>query len=165
MAVIDQKGRLFGKINLLDLVILLVVLAVAGRFGYGKLVKKEAVTAGTKTVEVQFLFAAVRQPSIDQLKVTTPPTKVYESKSGAYLGEIVAVSTKPATITGEGAEYTSAFKYDHTVTIRGAGIVSENGLSLGGLEMKVGRGQDLRTATWAGTGLTWALNAAPEERK
>ncbi|HYF93312.1 MAG TPA: DUF4330 domain-containing protein [Symbiobacteriaceae bacterium] len=166
MAIIDQKGRLFGKVNLLDLTVVLVILAVAGRFGY-QYVKRDAAApaAAQQIVEVQFLLSPVRDPSVTLLQVNNAkPIQIYDSKSQAYLGQIVEVKTSPAKVHGDDSEYESKYTFDHIITVRGTGLVSENGVTLGGVEMKVGRAQDLRTSGWAGTGMTWNVNSNPPER-
>lgn len=164
MTIIDQKGRLFGKINLLDLVVLLVILAVAGQFGYNRFLNKDIpqATAGKDVVTVVFLVSPVREATIKQLQVTSPLTKVYDSKSNAYLGEIVAVESKPVRVLTANGVWVETDQFQHFVTVQGPGVVSEEGVTtLGGVEMRVGGEQPLRTARWKSVTLIWDLNPTP----
>jgi len=145
VAIIDQKGRLFGKINVLDLAILLVILAVAGLFGY-KSLTKTAPAGITKVVEAQFLLNQVSKPTVDFLR---PGVQVFDSKSNAYMGKITAAESKPALIINGGREFISEYKLDLTITVEGEGRVTPNGTSMGGIDLKGGRLYELRTAEWA----------------
>ena len=49
MKIIDEKGRLFGKINLIDLLVLVLVVAVVLAVGW-KLVGKKAAASIKKTL-------------------------------------------------------------------------------------------------------------------
>lgn len=159
---IDDHGRVFGKVNLVDLAVLLAIAALAVRFGYGAVLRRvEASTAVPQVMEATFLVSEVRQPTIEMLK---PGVKLYDSKSNAYLGEIVAVRAEPSTLVGPGGEFKSATRSDLFVTVTGSGRVTPNGVTLGGLELKVGRSLSLKTALWAGTGTTWTIQTAPAGR-
>ena len=160
MTIIDQKGRLFGKVNLLDLIVVLAVLGVAGWFGYKTFFEPEK-AVGNQTVEVEFLVARVRSATIEQLQVTNPPTQIFDAKSGALLGTIVAVRTQPARVLGDQSEFVAETYFDHYITVRGMGIVSDAGTTLGGIPMLVGE-QPLKTATWKGIATTWDLT--PERK-
>ena len=160
MAIIDQKGRLFGKVNLLDLVVVLAVVAVAGRFGYKAVTKEAAAPAGeTKTIQVKFLLPSVTQPSVAFLR---PGVDVYDSKSNAHMGKIVEATTKPSIITGPEKEYESSTKVDLMITVEGTGRVTTNGSSLGGIELRGGRLFELKTPEWAFQPVLVELPFAPK---
>ena len=162
MSIIDQRGRLFGKINVLDLIILLVVVALLTRFGYNRLIGSRASVTGTmKTVEITFLFGEVRGPTVDELY---PGVHLYDSKSNALLGKVLAVETVPSTILGPSSEYQSRTRFDHLVTVSAPGWVTGNAVTVSGVEMKVGRSVNLNTDAWAGVGVTWRVNKAPGYR-
>jgi hypothetical protein len=160
MAIIDQKGRLFGLINLLDLVVLLAVLGAAGLFGYKTFFENEA-PVGNQTVQVQFQVDRVRQPTINELQVGAV---VFDGKSGAQLGKIVAVETLPAQVLGGDGEYTAKNWFDHRFTVEGIGIRSDAGTSLGGVTLLVGA-QPLKTAGVRVDAVVWNLNPTLPEKK
>ncbi|MDF2627195.1 MAG: hypothetical protein K0R39_1026 [Symbiobacteriaceae bacterium] len=160
MTIIDQKGRLFGKVNLLDLVVVLAVVAVAGRFGYKAMTKEAAAPAGeTKTVQVKFYLPNVTQPTVAFLR---PGVEVYDSKSNAHMGKIVAAETKPTMIVGPEKEYESKTRVDLTITVEGTGRVTSNGSSLGGIELRGGRLFELKTPEWAFQPVLIDLPIAPK---
>jgi hypothetical protein len=160
MAVIDSRGRLFGKVNLLDLVVVVAVVAVAGRFGYQKLAARSAAPVGEdKNIHMTFQLATVRSFTVDVLKVGD---MVYDSKSNTPMGKVVTVKTEPATVVGTGPdgrlyESKSPDRFDYYVTIDGPARVSPNGITMSGIEVKVGRPNDFKTAYWAGTGVPVTL--------
>ncbi|MDB4894517.1 MAG: hypothetical protein JWN15_779 [Firmicutes bacterium] len=167
MAVIDEKGRLFGKVNLLDLVVVIAVVAVAARFGYQKVAAK-AVTTNNQdtTVEVTALLSPVRQFTIDALP---QGTDVYDSKSNAYLGKIVATKKTPAIVTNVGPDGNlwqseSKTSFDYYVTVRGPGHSSPNAVTMGGIEVKIGRDIDFKTKLWANPVVTVDVNEHPPAR-
>ncbi len=165
MAVIDQKGRLFGKVNLLDLVVLLAVLAVASRFGYKYWNNRNAVPVGEdKTIEVTIKFAGVAQATVDQV---VKGLVIQDSKTNDVLGEVVEVRTERVptlSVTDDGRLQPFQDRFDHYVTLRGSGRVSENAVTLNGFEMKIGRMNFVKSQMWAGSGVTWNINLNPSPR-
>lgn len=160
MSLVDRKGRLFGKINLLDLVVLLAVLAVAGRFVYQQFRSDEITAVGEdREIEMTFMLPHVEQYTID---VLTEGEAVYDSKSNTYMGKVVDVDKRPSVVVREGPdgrlyESESDTKYDYFVTISGPGRVTSNGVTMGGIEVKVGRSNQYKSAFWAGEGTTVAF--------
>lgn len=162
MTLIDAKGRLFGLINVIDLLVVLLVLGVGGQYAYSKLVSRQAALVQQKerTMQVTAVLSAVRQASIDALHVGD---RVWETKSRAYLGEVVKLEAKPADIVyigpdGRMTETTSQTRYDLYVTIRGRGRVAENVITLGGIELRVGTTLPLYTAEYSGTSVVHAID-------
>lgn len=69
MRIIDEKGRLFGLINIIDLMALL-LLAVALLVGIGKVMGREVRhEPGAATVHLEFLVSDVRQQTVDVIQV------------------------------------------------------------------------------------------------
>lgn len=164
---IDQKGRLFGKVNLLDLVVVLAVLAVAGRFGLQKFTSATPVAEGqAQRMEITVKLPVVSQPTIDALPVGT---KIFESRSNTYMGEIVEAKAEPALVVTRGDdglvfEQPSKRHFDLYITIAGEGRVAPTAIMMAGFETKIGRINYLRTALWAGAGPTWVIDTAPPQR-
>lgn len=160
MSILDEKGRLFGKVNLLDLVVLLAVLAVAGRFGYERWQGQQAAPVGEDVpLKVVMRFAAVADPTLKWVKVGD---KIYDSKSNTFMGEVTEVRHEPAivvTTDDDGRTYEQASKnrFDFYVTVAGSGRISPNAVTMSGLEVKIGRVNYVKTAYWAGYGSTWDI--------
>lgn len=156
---IDEKGRLFGKVNVLDLVVVLVLLAGVSYLGYRYVRPEATAPAQTKTIEVTLLITPVRQPTIEELQVGKD---VVETKAKVVLGTIVAVETRPAQRSGSDAEYVSGFTYDHFITIRGNGSVAPGAPTLlSGVEMWKGSSYGLAVGDWKGGAVVWGINKEP----
>lgn len=129
MKIIDEKGRFFGKINLVDLgIILLLVLAFCA---VGAKLAKERF-ADRETVELTYTLAVrgVRQQSVDAISMETKG--ITDAEKDEPLGDIVDIEQTPAlelveTVTGDfkWAEYSD--KYDLYITLKTDGIKTEDG--------------------------------------
>lgn len=161
MTLIDSRGRLFGKVNIIDL--LVVVMIVLAAYGYWHTRASSAGLAalrGTdRQIEATFLVSNVRPATVDVIKVGD---KVNDSRTNTYLGEITAVRVEPAEIAvtmpdGRIYESSSAIRKDVWVTLRGAGRVSPNAITLGSTEIRVGSQVSLKTNIFAVQSTTMAI--------
>lgn len=132
MKIIDKNGRLFGKISIIDVVVILVVIALAGALSF----KRTQTHTGTVVTNTPIVF---------QLRVSGERTYVtdairegdhlydLDNRSNGPLGEIIEVEILP----GPGLK--QAYLYDGTdemvpaedsvnvlLTVRGEGIISDN---------------------------------------
>jgi hypothetical protein len=163
VAIVDKKGRLFGLINLLDLVIIIAIVAVAGRFGYKAIMKNRVAAEGTsQKVQVTFALQAVKDPTI---KGAQPGMEVYDRKSGTLIGTIVAVKDQPAVVVGPDGEFQSKYAFDHFITVEGNGRVTSNGTTVSNLVMKNGMGYLLETPGWSGNATVWQTPELPAPQK
>ena len=107
---IDDKGKLFGKISIVDLfVILVIVVAIVGSvIAFGKvkggevLTENKAILSQDSTLdklEVRLRLKEVRSMTKDAIHIGDG---VYTKDTGKYLGEVIGVETEPAKriITG-----------------------------------------------------------------
>lgn len=168
MAIVDSKGRLFGKVNLIDLVVVLAVVAVVGRFGYKHFAPKAAAPAGSP-IEVEMKLGNVSQATIDALPVGTNLYDATDKANDVLVGTIVAVSSKPAVVTtvnpdGKVVETQSSTTLDYTLVVRGNGAVSPTMVRLNGFEVKVGTPMPLRSQLWKGTPVPLHVNDKPAAR-
>lgn len=91
---IDDKGRLFGKINLVDAVVLLfVLLALAGAFYRFYFTSRIMQPAVPERITYKATLAGVRQVSADTLNVGD---KVFLEPSNQFMGTIVEKVVEPA---------------------------------------------------------------------
>ncbi len=138
---IDKNGRLFGKINIIDLLIVLVVIA-AGIFVATKMFapadKDEAVEKNTVIIE----WTAVSAPagSGEAIKDGAP---VFEDITNIQLGKVVSVEFSDAYTYMPGPDG-GAVKVPNvgmqyiTVTTEVEGSLTESGLRVGGVLFCVG---------------------------
>lgn len=96
MKVIDEKGRLFGKINIFDLIILLALLIGIGAVGYKVISNKMKPLAPTTTYIVTVESLAMPASYTEALK---KDDKLYFDNFGYVNAKIVGVSEEPAMIT------------------------------------------------------------------
>ncbi|MGI6605063.1 MAG: DUF4330 domain-containing protein [Firmicutes bacterium] len=140
MPLIDKQGRLFGRVNIIDLAVLVLVLAVAARLGLRSRMLTAVNPSTTSPVEVVILVEDVRQATADAMQ---EGENVLNTKSNAVLGKLAAKDVRPAakeveTADGRLVRAESSFRKDVYVTIRGQGQVTPNVILLGGYEMRVG---------------------------
>ncbi|MDD7352213.1 DUF4330 domain-containing protein [Peptoniphilus sp. AGMB00490] len=92
MKIIDKKGRLFGLINIVDLLVIILILALVAvgvkRFGTKAAVGEASTKKGVITAEVK----DVRDVTANNIKVGD---KIFDYDKGTYLGKIVAAEVEP----------------------------------------------------------------------
>jgi len=134
--IIDEKGRLFKKINIIDLaLILIIVISVVStvyKFGFSN--HKDVGSANTKITYV-VKVKAVRDVASDALKVGDA---LYEKTTKKPIGKI---TDKKVDVAKESVNMSNGTlskeveipdKYDVYLTIEGEGLVSDEGYFLDG---------------------------------
>jgi len=101
---LDKKGRLFGKVSIIDILVVVVILVMlAGAFvAYQKISGNEVLTENKglvktnaiDTLEVTMRVKDVRQMTVDAF---TEGEEMFFEDTGKLLGEIKKVTTAPAT--------------------------------------------------------------------
>ena len=98
MKIIDKKGRLFGLINIIDLLVILLLIALvavgAKRFGNKGPVGEVTTKKGVITAEIK----DVRDVTANNIKVGDP---IYDYDKGTYLGKIASAEVEPYKDTTE----------------------------------------------------------------
>lgn len=91
MKIINEKGKLFGIINIIDLSVLLVlILIVVG--GAQRMKTKPIIANETTKAVVTFEVSDVRMPSVENVIVGDP---LFHYDKGVYIGDIIEVSYAP----------------------------------------------------------------------
>jgi len=138
---IDEKGKLFGKINILDLcVILAVIIGISGiaisKIDFNKADTTKSTTASTTeskkekvTLEVGLLLKEVRTITRDAIVVGD---EVLTTSTGTKLGKIKKVESTPSKqniLTDNGEMYTAVIpeKYDVTIYVETEATKTKNG--------------------------------------
>ena len=145
--IVDDKGRLFKKINLIDLLIILIVIA-AGIFVFGKYGKTKIVTPFTKQDKVVVTFYTEGTPtySADAINVgDTASDKVTNSVFGKVIKKEVGPDMSydrdsvGSVVRSPREGYCSI-----TLTVEGTGIYSDSGVSVGNTDYYVYKYLELR---------------------
>ena len=95
MSLIDNKGRIFGLINIIDLLVIVLIVAVVGRFTLKS--RQKSTGAVTTNIEVVVHVKEVRDATADIVKVGDI---VKETKSNVVLGKVVDVKVNPSETLG-----------------------------------------------------------------
>lgn len=134
--IIDKKGKLFGKINIIDLCILLViVVGISGMiFTVAKIKNNSSVLSSDKkgeaaTVEVGLLLKEVRDVTRDAIIVGD---EVFTTTKGTSLGKITKIEStqsKRTVVTDNGEVYSAIVpeKYDVTIYVETQAKKTETG--------------------------------------
>ena len=91
MKIINEKGKLFGIINVIDLSVLL-ILGVLVLGGVSRMKKQPVIVSDTSKGIITFEVSDVRQASVDKVQVGDP---FFHYDKGSYIGKIVEVSSSP----------------------------------------------------------------------
>jgi hypothetical protein len=136
MKLIDEKGKLFGLINIVDFLVLLAVLLVLG----GAVYKFKGPGGGestARTVKVTVLAPALRPEMLTSIKVGD------RMASGSSFTDVVItdVKTRPAySITtdsaGQRVEAIDPYLKDLIVVVEGKTAISGATINLGGQEIR-----------------------------
>lgn len=135
MKVMDRSGRLFGKISIIDVLVILVVIALAG----GLYVKNNRPHTGTSTTTQTITYQVLVEGAENYLKENIHVgDKVYDltySSGGSPLGEITDIEEQPgskmATFTdGTMGRAPVEDGVNLLLTIQGEGLVNDKGYSL-----------------------------------
>ncbi len=149
MRLIDEKGRIFGKINIVDLCVVLVLLLAAAAF----FVKDASITKTDKSaaaIEYTVVIRSVRKPTAESLENSIGKSLTV-TKTGELLGEIkeVVKTDAEAYISSKNGEYiktTFPDKFDLTVTITTQGSENASGIyTAGGKQILVGENLNIAT--------------------
>lgn len=129
MKTIDEKGRLFGKINLVDFGIILLIISAVCAVG-AKLAKEQFADRETVAIEYTVAVSGVRQQSVDAISMQTQD--ILDAEKDEPLGDIIDIEVKPAEelveLTNGGFEWaTYPDKYDLYITLKTDGIKTEDG--------------------------------------
>lgn len=146
MELIDKRGKLFGLINPFDLIVFLLVIAVASGF-YLKM------RPGGKPREVGKIQVTVVAPFVRPDAAAAVKVGDRLVASGSFTdARIVKVEVKPgliATTKADGTRLLTTDPYNKDVfaTIEGTTAIREPDLSLGGQAVRIGKEFYLKTQT------------------
>jgi hypothetical protein len=134
--ILDDRGRLFGRVNIVDLVVVILIVAVIV-FAAVRLTGCE----NAQTVPVQVTFVA---RMVDRVLVPGLQTEgTVTDAAGNVVGQVVSVEVTPTveeTVTDEGQvkTYASTLHDDVTFVVAGQGSVFESTVHIGTVPARVG---------------------------
>ncbi|MBE7022080.1 MAG: DUF4330 domain-containing protein [Ruminococcaceae bacterium] len=136
---LDKKGRLFGKVSIIDILVVLILIAavLGGAMAYQKITNKDVLTenkgliqnSAIDTLEVKMRLNEVRDVTYNAISIGDD---VYSAETNKLLGVIVDVAQEPASkliydLKGKAVEATIPDRIDVVLTVHIPGSRLENG--------------------------------------
>lgn len=151
MKLIDEKGKIFSFINIIDFAIILVIVVLVISGFYKVKYVNTSNSIEPKPVHIRIFVAEREDSSLDKIKVGDV---LKEYDTGIILGTIRNIDVKPSTrevetIDGEIKLAEVPDLYDYYIDIDGEAIVTENSIMSGNKELRVGSKLVLRTKIYA----------------
>ncbi|MBZ4645599.1 MAG: hypothetical protein PWR27_484 [Petroclostridium sp.] len=153
MSFIDSKGRLFGMISLIDLLIVLVIFSAAAGIYIKYFAKSGPGEELSRKVQYDVEIKAQTKEFADVIKVGD---EIRESIKGNYLGKVVKKQVLPATDVTKNLEKGKFEKveipnaYDVILTLEANGAVTPDSILAEGVEIKVGQRLYVKGKGYAG---------------
>lgn len=149
MSLFDNKGRIFGIINVIDLLVILLIIVVAARFMINSQNRPASIQA--KKIQVTLLVKDVRDATSSVIK---DGDIVSETKTNLLLGKVTKVEVQPAdtlvnTADGRVVNYPNPVLKDVYVTFVGSGTAGENAIVVGNSEIRIGTQLSVKTNTYS----------------
>lgn len=162
--IFDKKGKLFGKISIVDIIVVVIIVAVVGGLYY-KFGKSGTATPFTKpdTIRISFYHEDVPNYVINSIKVGDI---VRDRVQGATFGKVTDIQIGPDIFyglaeTGRTVIASSRPGYSSvTITVEGPGTYSATDAKFSGIDYYIGKAVELR----AGNTLCYPKVSAIEKK-
>ena len=138
MKIIDEKGKLFGIINVIDLLLLLIILAIVVGVGYKLVVKNEGLfqsgKAETKDYKVTIYCPMSPAAAAQHLKVGD---KIYYDSYGELEAVVESVNSD-SSIRGElPSNYPNIENI--TIVLKVSSSAADKRIMMGGIQLNIGK--------------------------
>jgi len=149
---LDKKGRLFGKVSVVDLFAVVVVAAVVAVVYFNVGASGRHVTGAEQTVLITFYNPSLENFTVNAVREGTP---VINDSNGTFLGTVVDVSVGESVVflpdvNGNEVESNMVGYSSVAITSRVYGRISDGAVVLGGNIYGVGQ----EIIIWAGNAKT-----------
>ena len=161
MKVIDQNGRLFGKISVIDLLVVAVVIVLAAALHFKSGQTHTGITVTEQPITFQLRVRGVRSYVVDAIRVGDGLYDQNYSSGGRALGEItdIQVERDPGTTMAYLNDGTVALidtddTVDLLITVEGQGLLNGKSYSVNrvyDLAVTSARAYYTRTSQFTGT--------------
>lgn len=151
--ILDQKGKLFGKINIIDLLLILVVVLAVAFFGIKMMDDGGAAVSTGEGVRMEFYAEEVSDFVVENIKIGDTLT---DDTGNINLGKIVDIEVGPSQSysTNEKGEWVLSSREGFSslrIVGEGSGRLYDHGVIVSGSKYGVGHSFTLR----AGMGKIW----------
>lgn len=149
---IDDKGRLFKKINLIDLLVIIIILA-AGIFAFYKFGKAQIITPFTPTDRIVITFYSEDLPAY-AVEAMKEGHEVKDKTTNSVFGKVTNVKQMPsvfyaADLEGKMVKSSKEGYASMLLTVEGDGIFSTNGAVFGNIDYYINRYLEIRVGNVA----------------
>lgn len=140
MRVIDNKGRLFGIVNIIDLTVLLVFCLLVAGGAYKFLYTKPEVISESQKVLVTLEVSDIRKPSVDSFKVGD---MLYHYDRGQAFGKIIdkkVENYREPVPTSDGRMVLAEVpgKFTVILTVEANAVITDQAIIIGDQHTRVG---------------------------
>lgn len=155
MSILNKEGQLFGKVNIIDLIIIMAIIIIVGG-GIYKFSTLDDIFSYDNLDEVSLVLEVpeVQEGLIESIE---KGDILYDSVRGSEFGEVIAKTFSPhreLIINQEGiAEYREIPKlYDVEIQVKSPGNITNNGIIIGTTPIYIGSSIRLRSSLYVFTG-------------
>lgn len=150
---IDKKGKIFGKINVIDcLFLLILIVAIVG--GISRFKDSSITVESTSKGKMTLLVDNVRTPSVENI---TEGQDLYSYDKGVFMGKIVGKTARPyedaVEYEGQWVNAPVPDKYSVYLDVDVDIKESDKSYVVGGEEVRVGNEYRVKSKTSAFTGI------------
>ena len=149
MAILDSKGRLFGKVSILDLGAALVILAVVVGITFGtsgtvaqlndtKPLEVEVLVRGLSVREPEALMTEFKEQKKTNIVIRNQPYGQVEIKSVKQLPRTLAVPQPDGSVKELDDPRSNSFSTDLLMVLGGQAQITNDGPVLGNSKVKIG---------------------------
>ncbi len=136
---LDERGRIFGKVNVVDILVLLVIVAVIV-FAVMRLTGSSSVTV---PVAVVYTVEEVRAPTVEAIMAQLEKGGIVTDEGGTVLGrmqdaEVIPTQEEHLTSLDQLEKFDSPILSNIDITVVGKGNVSNGTVRIGSVPLLVG---------------------------
>ncbi len=140
MKLIDEKGSFLGLINLFDLLVVVLVVALIGGVGYKYIFANQNIALNESDIEVTLWVEDVKDVTVENIN---EGDMIREYDSNLLFGEVISKEVTPhyaevETADGRVVNAPVEGKYDIYMTLKSRGIVSDNAITIASKEVRIG---------------------------
>ncbi len=140
--IIDQKGKLFGKISIVDiLIVVIIIAAVAGvYYKFGKTAASNILTK-TDTVQIGFFMEDAPDYAVNSVKLGDT---VKDRSQNVLLGKVISATPGPSIVfypdsTGVVRSSSKPGYASIAIMVEGQGAYSDTGVTINGIEYYINK--------------------------
>ncbi len=142
MRIFDDKGKLFGKVSIIDVLAVVIIVAMVSWFVWARLGRniQGDVAAREQPIKFTVVINAIRKTTAEAIE---EGDRMFEFKTGGLVGIVESISTEPAEVLlaregGVMVRTQDPSRVDCFITIAGTARVSEDVITVNGVEIRVG---------------------------